>query len=301
MMELAVIILFLLCVGQFIYIYRNNKQLRNWLYVLRGVKRGDSEKVFIKNKGLMADIGYELNGLMEDNQAKIALLTKTDETNKQILTSLSHDVRTPLASLLGYLEALSKGMSDDNEEKEYISVAYRKANDLKSLVDMLFEWFKLNSNEQQYSFETADINEATREILIEWLPVFEQSPIVLSANIDDDDLMVSFDKTAYKRILNNLIQNALKHGDCTQIVITVKGVSDNVLVSVTNNGQTIPHGQLPHIFERLYKGDSARSDKGSGLGLTITKELVAAQHGEISVSSMPGEDTIFSIRLPKSK
>jgi signal transduction histidine kinase len=300
-MESVVIILLLLCIGQFIYIYHNNRQLKNWLDVLRGVKRGEQEKIFSKSKGLMAEISYELNGVMEDNQVKIALLTKSGEANKQILTSLSHDVRTPLASLLGYLEALSKGLQSDKEEKEYISVAYRKANDLKSLVDMLFEWFKLNSNEQQYFFETADINEATREILIEWLPVFEQSPVVLAANINDDDLMVSFDKTAYKRILNNLIQNALKHGNCTQILITVKSGSDNVLVKVANNGHTIPSGQLPYVFERLYKGDTARSDKGSGLGLSITKELVTAQHGEISVSSIPGEDTVFSILLPKLK
>jgi signal transduction histidine kinase len=298
MRDIVIIILSLFCVGQFIYIIQTKKQLKNWLDILSGIKRGEKEKIFIKNKGLIADISYQLNGVMEYKQAQIILLTKSDEANKLILTSLSHDVRTPLASLLGYLEALNKGLSDGREEKEYISVAYRKANDLKAFIDMLFEWFKLNSNEQQYHFETTDINEATREILIEWLPVFEQSQIVMSASISDDDLMVSFDKTAYKRIINNLVQNAIKHGDCTRITIAVKVCSENVLIEVGNNGQEIPAGQLPRIFERLYKGDTARSDKGSGLGLTITKELVTALDGEISVSSEPGTDTLFSISFP---
>jgi signal transduction histidine kinase len=298
MTEIIIIALSLLCIGQLIYIFQTKKQLKNWLDILNGIKRGEKEKIYIKNKGLIADISYQLNGVMEDKQAQIILLTKSDEANKQILTSLSHDVRTPLASLLGYLEALNKGLSDGREEKEYISVAYRKANDLKAFIDMLFEWFKLNSNEQQYLFEATDINETTREILIEWLPVFEQSQIVLSANINDDDLMVSIDKTAYKRIINNLVQNAIKHGDSTRITITVKSCSEKAIIEVANNGQAIPAGQLPHIFERLYKGDKARSDKGSGLGLTISKELVTALHGEISVSSAPGTDTIFSISFP---
>jgi len=296
-----VIVLLFFCIGQFAYIYRVKKQEKNWLNVLWAIRRGEQEKIFVKNKGLMADISYELNSIMEDNQAQISLLRKADEANKQILTSLSHDVRTPLASLLGYLEALNRGLSSSNEEREYISVAYQKANDLKSFIDMLFEWFKLNSNEQQFYFEMTDINEVTREIIIEWLPTFEQLHITPLVVINDDDLMVDLDKTAYKRIINNLIENAVKHGECTQISITIKDCSDNILVEVANNGKAIPAGQLPYIFERLYKGDSARSNKGSGLGLTITKELIAALYGNISVSSSPEKGTVFSMVFPVLK
>ncbi|MCL2386278.1 MAG: HAMP domain-containing histidine kinase [Defluviitaleaceae bacterium] len=299
MMESLVIILALLCLGQFIYIYRMKKQIKNWLDVLRDVRHGRREKIFAKNKGLMTDVSYELNMVMEDNQ--IALLKKSDEANKQILTSLSHDVRTPLASLLGYLEALDKGLPNANNEKEYISIAYRKANDLKAFVDMLFEWFKLNSNEQQYHFESVDINEATREILIEWLHVFKQSQIVLQATIDDDDLVVDIDNTAYKRILNNLIQNAMTHGECTKIKISIKSDLDSVVVNVANNGHSIPKQHLSHIFERMYKCETSRADKGNGLGLAITKELVTVLNGDISVSSIQGEDTIFTILFPIAK
>ena len=298
MMESFITIFILLCIGQFIYICHTKNQLRNWLDVLRGIKRGEQGKLFVKNKGLMADISYEINDVMENSKEQIALLMKTEEANKQILTSLSHDVRTPLASLLGYLEALNRGLANADDEKEYISVAYRKANDLKAFIDMLFEWFKLNSNEQQYHFETADINETTREILIDWLPVFEQSQIKMTVSISDDDLMIDLDRTAYERILNNLIQNAVNHGACTQITISVKNNSNSVQIDVANNGNVIPEQNLPHLFERMYKGETSRADKGSGLGLTITKELVTALHGEITVSSIQGQDTTFSISLP---
>ena len=297
MMEGIVVIFVLLCIAQFTIICHTRKQLKNWLDVLRSIKQGRREKIFAKNQGLMADIAYELNMIVEDNKAQIALLKKADEANKQILTSMSHDVRTPLASLLGYLEALNKGLSNLNDEKEYIAVAYRKANDLKLFIDMLFEWFKLNSKEQQYHIESADINEITREVLIEWLPVFEQSEIILAAHIDGE-LFVELDKTAYKRVLNNLIQNAVNHGECRNLKISVNHCSDSVSINVANDGRNIPAQHLPHIFERMYKGETSRSNKGSGLGLTITKELVTALNGKISVSSTQGNDTIFTIMLP---
>jgi len=298
MMASFVIMLIIFCVGQLIYINYTRSQLRNLHNVLQSIKSGKKEKIFVKNTGLIANISYEINGVVEDNEAQINMLKKTEKANKQILTSLSHDVRTPLASLLGYLEALNKGLPSADSENEYISVAYRKANDLKAFIDMLFEWFKLNSNEQHFNFELADINEATREILIEWIPVFEQSNISLAVAVCDDDLMVDIDITAYKRILNNLIQNAVKHGDCTQITISVKSCGNTAQIDVSNNGKPIPTQHLPYIFERLYKGETSRTDKGSGLGLTITKELVTGLNGEISVSSPQGHDTVFSIVLP---
>ncbi|MBU5333429.1 HAMP domain-containing histidine kinase [Anaerocolumna aminovalerica] len=298
MTAVVIVILFCLCSGQFLYIRRIKKQEQDWLNILRGIQGGDRDKLFAKGNGQIADISYELNKIIDTNLIQIAQLKKADEANKQILTGLSHDVRTPLASLLGYLEALQKGSLDEVEKQEYLEVAFRKANDLKAYVDMLFEWFKLSSNEQQSVIETVDINEQTREIIIEWLPVLEQSNIALSVNIGDEDLPVSIDRMAYSRILNNLMQNAIQHSHCIQISIIIRQDVNRVLISVVNNGQIIPEDQLPHIFERLYKGDRARTGKGSGLGLAITKELVTNLHGEISVSSTQNEGTKFQISLP---
>ncbi|GAA4291412.1 HAMP domain-containing sensor histidine kinase [Anaerocolumna aminovalerica] len=298
MTAVVIVILFCLCSGQFLYIRRIKKQEQDWLNILRGIQGGERDKLFAKGNGQIADISYELNKIIDTNLIQIAQLKKADEANKQILTGLSHDVRTPLASLLGYLEALQKGSLDEVEKQEYLEVAFRKANDLKAYVDMLFEWFKLSSNEQQSVIETVDINEQTREIIIEWLPVLEQSNIALSVNIRDEDLPVSIDRMAYSRILNNLMQNAIQHSHCTQISIIIRQDVNRVLISVVNNGQIIPEDQLPHIFERLYKGDRARTGKGSGLGLAITKELVTNLHGEISVSSTQNEGTKFQISLP---
>lgn len=301
MTNLLLILLLCLCTGQFIFICYRKKQEENWLAVLRGIRNGEKEKIFVKGTGRMAEISFEINKMTEANQSQLEQLKKADEASRQILTSLSHDIRTPLASLLGYLEVLEKGAADQNEERDYISVALRKANDLKAYVDMLFEWFKLGSKEQQFTFETIDINEKTREILIDWLPVLEKENIVLLADIADDDLPVSLDSMAYSRILGNLIQNAVRHGACTKISIAIKSSDDTVSISIVNNGEIIPPEKLPQIFDRLYKGDQARSGKGSGLGLAITKELVRIMDGDISVTSSPEEGTGFLINFPVLK
>lgn len=260
------------------------------------INGGKKDKLFAKDTGIMADISYELNDIIENNNLQILRLQKNEEANKQILTSLSHDVRTPLASLLGYLEAINNGILSDVEEKEYIEVVYRKANDLKLYIDMLFEWFKLNSKEQQFHFEIHDINEITREIIIDLLPIAQKSNIELIVNISEDELSISLDLMSYRRILNNLFQNAIIHGKCTQVVISVKKELNEVDIEISNNGICIPNDQLPYIFERLYKCDNARSNKGSGLGLSITKELIAALNGRITVSSQ-SEQTTFCIHL----
>lgn len=299
-MGYAFVIVLIICILEFIYILRMKKQEKNWLEILKGISQGRQDKIFTNDRGNIADISYEINSIIDSGNKQIIKLKKADEASKQILTSLSHDVRTPLASLLGYLEALNKGMDNEGERQEYIGVAFRKANDLKAYVDILFEWFKLNSNEQEFVLERIDINEITRKIIIEWLPMFENNKIDYSVDIGDEENLVCIDLIAYSRVINNLIANAGKHGRCTSINVSVKENGESVFVSVKNNGNIIPPEQLPHIFERLYKGDTARADKGSGLGLAIAKELVGAFEGEITASSSQ-EETVFTLRLPLCK
>lgn len=296
--HIIAVLLFLVVVAEAIYIFKIKKNVKQLLLVLRNIKQGGHQKAFSKSDGILADTCYEVNDIVETCRSEISRLKKSEQSNKQILTSLSHDIRTPLASLLGYLEALNDGVVSENEKPHYLDVAYRKACDLKSYVDMLFEWFKLNSNEQKFKFEFIDINELTREIIIAWIPVFEKNQMSLSADISDDDLQVNIDKMAYNRILNNLLQNAVNHSCATKVSIIIYAKEEYAYIQVSNNGEQIPCDKLPYIFDRLYKCDDARSSKGSGLGLAITKELVLAMHGKISVESEKDKDTIFKIVLP---
>lgn len=298
MMNILTLVLLVLCILLLIYIYFMRKQLKHLLLVLKSVKNGSSQKAFAKNNGLTSEIAYEVNDILKVYQTEISSLKKVEQANKEILTSLSHDVRTPLTSLLGYLDALKDGIVEGTEKEEYIKVSRKKAYDLKGLVDTLFDWFKIDSNEMKLSRKNVDINEITREILIDWLPVFEQNSIIPESHISDEEYIVMLDSSSYKRIISNIIQNAVDHSFCTALSITSKKTNNSVSIIIKDNGKGIPSNKLPHIFDRLYKCDSARTRRSSGLGLCISKELTEMHRGTIEAKSILGEYTSFIITLP---
>ncbi len=172
MTNICFIILIGISLGEFFYICWLKKQLVEWWNNLKEIKDFPERKLFVKGNGILAQITFELNGLLEKNRRQIFELKKAEEMNQQILANLSHDIRTPLASLTGYLEALAKGKEIKSEE--YIKIAYRKVWDLKELADVLFEWFRIQAKEQMYQKEWYDMNELTREIIIEFLPYYRK-------------------------------------------------------------------------------------------------------------------------------
>lgn len=295
-MKALVIILTVVRVGEFLYLLHIRKQLAGWLEFLKNLPQAPMRNSFVKGNRLLAELNFELNTILAKSRGQFVKLQQAENASHQLLTDLSHDVRTPLASLIGYLESLDSQCAKNQEE--YIHVAYRKALDLKELTDMLFEWFKLASDEQRYMMETYDINELTREVIIVHVPLLGKKQISVSADIPEDEWFVSLDKMAYARIIGNLFSNAIKHGKCSLIEIVVKRQEEDVSVFVSNNGFAIPEKELPFLFERLYKCDSSRSESGNGLGLAIVRELVTAMSGDITVKSIPGGKTTFCILPP---
>lgn len=290
-------ILCIICIGQAIYIHHVRRQLSEWLNYLKNNRNVPEQKNFVKGEGILAEINYEINNMIEENRRQFLKLTKAEKANKQILTNLSHDIRTPLASLIGYLEALVQNRVRVTDQKEYTHIAYRKALNLKALVDILFEWFQINSKERNYQIEEYDVNELTRQMIIGFLPIVEREQINLEVHISDEEWFLFLDKLAYERIINNLFSNALKHGNCSKITVKIQKNESKVMIEISNNGVMIPKREIQYLFDRLYKGDAARSQNGNGLGLAITKELVTAMQGEITALSVP-EKTSFYVVFP---
>lgn len=292
------LVLFLIAVGEAFWILRVRRQLGDWLEYLKEVKENPGQKLFVKGDGILAKIHFEWNELLERNRRQLLELKRAEEANQQILTNLSHDVRTPLASLTGYLEVLDRKKAEDLDT--YIHIAYRKALDLKELVDILFEWFRIHSKEQSYQMEYYDINELTREIVIEFLPLLEQNGITLKMESSEEEWILRIDRVAFKRMVRNLIYNAIQHGKCDLIRIELQKKEKGVLISVFNNGIAIPKEKIEFVFDRFYQCDAARSGNGNGLGLAIVKELVMAMGGEISVESAVGYGSTFYLEFPYS-
>lgn len=187
------------------------------------------------------------------------------------MTSLSHDVKTPLASLVGYLEAVTENLVAGEEKETYIQIATEKAHQLKEFVESLFEWVKLDAGEQVYHFEQLDLNELTRNIMADWIPTLENSHFEYDIDIPENEYFMKIDVRAYIRILNNLIQNILTHSGGNKLTLRITENESQAQLAVTDNGIGISPSNLPHIFERMYQCDDSRLADGNRIRISHCK------------------------------
>lgn len=291
--------LLLLSIFAFSKLGHIRRSLKDIEETLADIQSGnENRKVLVKPSDVMAPLVYQFNEIVYDYENKLISLKKADKASKQLMTSLSHDVRTPLTTLIGYLDAVHSGIVMGDEREEYIEIARRRAYDLKEYIDVLFDWFRLNSDEFTLSIESVEIAELSRNILKDWIPIFHEKKLDFEIDIPEKQLMVNLDSDGYSRVVNNLVQNVIAHSQASQIKITMSEDSKMVLLRVEDNGVGIAKENLQHVFERLYKCDKGRSEKGSGLGLSIVSQMVERMGGQISVESDIGKYTVFAVRLP---
>lgn len=301
--KIILIILSLVAVAAGLYSFSVRRhikmQVSEMLEILNEIQNGNgNRRILAQTSELIAPIAYEINNIIISYENELTEYRKTEEANKQLMTSLSHDVRTPLTTLIGYLDAAHKGIVTGQEREQYIETVRKKAYDLKDYIDILFDWFKLNSNEFTMNIAAVEATELTRNILIDWIPIFEDNQIDYIIDIPDRPIKVNLDFNGYTRILNNLIQNVIAHSGADKIKIAMSYETNNMQLVLSDNGKGIDKEDLKYIFERLYKCDKGRSEKGSGLGLSIARQLTEKMNGSIKAESSIGAGTSFTILFP---
>lgn len=283
----------------FMKIRKIKKNIIGMQEVLEDVCNGNgNRRILIPESQIASVLAYKINEIIYMYENKLRDLKIADDNNKRLMTSLSHDVRTPLTTLIGYLDSIEKGFVTGVELKEYVEIACRKAYDLKEYTDTLFDWFKFNSGEYSFSLEPVEIAELTRCILADWILIFEESCLNYEMEIPSEKIISMIDIDAYTRGINNLIQNVIVHSRAKKIGIYVSADEKYVTIRVFDNGIGIAQNDLQHIFERLYKCDMARTEKGSGLGLSIVQHIIQKMGGTITAQSEKEKYTIFIIQLP---
>ena len=287
------VIALLLVIYSVITVCKVKKQISEMLDVLADIKSGNgNRRILAKTHEIVAPLAYEINNIILFYENRISILRQGEEANKRLMTSLSHDVRTPLTTLIGYLDAVHKGVVIGKE------IARRKSHDLKEYIDVLFDWFKLNSDEFVMKIDTIEAAELTRNILIDWIPIFENKQIEYDISIPEQPFWVRLDPDGYMRILNNLIQNIIAHNHADKIRISLCGFENDIKIQLSDNGIGIKNEDLKHIFERLYKCNKGRSEKGSGLGLSIAYQLTEKMNGKIIAESESTKGTTFTLIFP---
>ena len=285
--------------------------------VLDDIKKGNgNRKILSKDEDNFSEIIYKINEIVYLYEEKLIEFRKMENANNQLLTSLSHDIRTPLTSIIGYTDAIKKELlkdglnykydlqsvienhnsSENNKVIEnYIDIVREKSYSLKEYLDNVFDWFKLNSNEFYLDLKDTEITELSRNIIKSWIVIFEEKDIDFDIEIEEKEIICNLDQNAYARVINNIIQNAVEHSKTKKIQISIKEEFRKIFITIKDFGVGIEPDDLKHIFDRLYKCDKARNKVGSGLGLYITKELVEKMNGCINVESEIGEGTEFEI------
>lgn len=288
-----------------------NKKISKSNEILDDIKNGNgNRRILSKDDDNFSEIIYKINEIVYLYEEKLAEFQKKENANNQLLTSLSHDIRTPLTSIIGYTDAIKKELLKNDFKDElvskkvienYIDIVREKSYSLKEYLDNVFDWFKLNSNEFYLDLKDTEITELSRNIIKSWIVIFEEKDIDFDIEIEEKEIICNLDQNAYARVINNIIQNAVEHSKTKKIQISIKESNKKIFITIKDFGVGIEPDDLEHIFDRLYKCDKARNKVGSGLGLYITKELVEKMNGCIDVVSEIGKGTEFKINLKNTR
>ncbi|APC80826.1 sensor histidine kinase [Clostridium botulinum] len=225
------------------------------------------------------------------------------EHHKKMISNISHDIRTPLTALMGYVDLLSDNCITKEKKEEYISIIRERGTALKDLMEEFFQMAKLECNDVEITIEKFNISEVVRKNIITFMNEINERNITPEINIGDEEIFALGDKNYTSRIITNLISNSLKYGYEGKVIgIDLKEDNKWVTLSIWDKGKGIDKNELPYIFDRLYTGEKSRnrSFQGSGLGLSIVKNMAQHMNGSITAQSIPYEKTIFTVKILKA-
>jgi len=259
-------------------------------------------RVPVQGHDEVAVLASTFNQMAEQLQGADQKQRELDSMRRDLIAWVSHDLQTPLTSMRAILEAVSDGVVDDPDTvKRYLYTAQRDVNNLSALIDDLFQMAQLDAGGFPLNKAQSSLSDLVSDTLESFTELANQQDIHLEGNVDPDVDPVLMDTQAIGRVLNNLIGNALRHAAKGRVSLWVRRSDVGVEVTVSDTGDGIRAEDIPHIFERFYRGDAARSRNrgaGAGLGLAIVRGIVRAHGGEIKVESEVGKGTQFTFHIP---
>jgi len=267
--------------------------------------KGDLQtRVPVNGRDEVAALSQTFNQMAEQLQAADQKQRELESLRRDLIAWVGHDLQTPLASMRAILEALSDGVVDEPEMvKRYLITAQRDVMWLSALIDDLFQMSQLDAGGFPLQRAPASLSDLVSDTLESFSQLAKQQEITLEGQVESDVDPVLMDTQAIGRVFNNLISNALRYTPSQgRVSVWVRRASAGVEVTVSDTGEGIRPRDIPHIFERFYRGDASRTRSsgmgGAGLGLAIARSIVRAHGGDIRVQSELGKGTQFTFRLP---
>lgn len=274
-------------------IRRINKKLEEIL------ETGSDEKVMVfTDNPVLMELGGQINRLLIDRQKIRADFKREEISSKKMLANISHDIKTPLTVILGYLEIMRLNHADN----EMLKKVETKANQVMNLINQFFTLAKLESGDTNINLGKVNINEICRENVLEFYDILLQKDFDVDLFIPETAIFVQGEKEALQRILYNLLSNVIRYGsDGKYLGVFFRQDKGNVYIDVVDKGKGIEQEFASNVFDRLYTMEDSRNREiqGNGLGLTIAKNLTKQLEGDLFLNSIPNVKTTFTVKLKK--
>lgn len=283
--------------------YRTKQQSKsNLTYIHEKLKKIIDEKTDEKllvhtDDEALKLILIEINRLFEHNQKVMASYNKMEMSMRKMLSNISHDLKTPLTVVLGYVEIM---MNDPNTGKDDLQKIHSKTLEVLELIKKFFDLAKLESGDKDIPLTRVNMNEICQKNILSFYEVLTSKGFDVAIDLPETILYARGNEEELDRVLNNLISNAIQYGGQGKTLgLTLRGDEKFVYVDVWDKGKGISELHKDLVFERMYTLEDSRNKlyQGSGLGLTITKRLIEKMGGEIQLASKPYEKTTFTVKL----
>ena len=300
--SLAIFLTLIVFIGSFVAI--TNKKMKYLDEIASGLKiiASGNLNYRIQEKGTdeIKNIAYNINYMAKEIGEKIHAERAAEQTKADLITNVSHDLRTPLTSVMGYLGlVIQKRYRDEEEMNEYISIAFSKAERLKLLIEDLFEYTKLNNNGINLSKTPVNLAEFLYQLIEELTPLLDEHELTVYKKFESEKLIVSVDTSKMLRVFENLLTNAIKYSyKPGEIIVGIYEKDNKAIIVFRNKGENIPKEKIKKLFDRFYRVDESRNADtgGSGLGLAISKNIVELHGGKIWAESV-GNNVGFYVQL----
>lgn len=310
MSDAAVIFFLCLCVillsaivlyQQFAFRTGTQEKLREIHRKLKEITDTDSDErimLFTENRELM-ELAAQINRLLENHLKARADYRRSEIASKRMLANISHDMKTPMTVILGYLEIMRL---DGRAAPEMLAKTEQKARDLMELIDQFFTLAKIEAGDADMELSRVDICEICRESVLDFYEMLTDAGFQVDIELPGTPVYVQGNKDALQRILANLVSNALRYGsDGKYLGVFLRTDKKSVYIDVADKGRGIEKAFAESVFDRLFTMEDSRSRsvQGNGLGLTIAKNLALRLGGDILLESIPHVKTTFTVRLKK--
>jgi signal transduction histidine kinase len=271
----------------YVLLHKEIKSITCQLNKINSIKTNSKVLLSLRDKNL-EKLALEINKTLEEKRKTETEYKKIDLELRQAIANMSHDLRTPLTSIMGYIQLIEDESLPINEKKEYMDIVKKRAKSLQALITSFYDLSRLEAKEYKFELKSLSLPNILCDIIASFYNDFINKGIEPAIDIDQKAAMVIVDENAVRRVFSNLIQNMIKYGE-KNVFISLKQQDNFIIIVFKNDAPNLSVEDASHLFERFFTVDRTRNGNNTGLGLAISKQLLEQMGHEISAELLDGE------------